>query len=503
MASGLTADGLEIEAVEDIRTALETETRAAFGASLPLGDKTALGHLIGIVAEQTGLAYERLEQVNSAQDPDTATGPALDARCVLTGTFRQPAIPSTVTLTLCGAPTTTVPSGSTVATASTAVLFDTQDTVTITALSAWNISSIYFLDDRATNAGRCYVCISPGTSAGSGGPTTTDADITDGSVHWEYLGEGTGAIDVTATSQDTGEIQATAFDLTVIKTPIFGWSSSRNLVDATLGATESTDEELRLLRVLELAGSGSTTKDAIRSDLLKLTGVTSATIFVNNTNTTTDGLPPHSFESLIRGGDTQDIVDSIASNQAAGVSTHGTSSGTFTDSEGNTDTIYFSRPDEQLLYADISVNYDASLYPTDGDTEIVTAITTWGADLATGRDADPSAVAAQAFSVTGVLGVTRVLLSTDVIGTPGTWATTTAYVNTIGAPSVVTNDGGRVYTCITSGTSGATGPTGVGSDITDGTAHWKYIGAIVNITSRQLAVFDSARTTIRSTAVTP
>lgn len=54
------------------------------------------------------------------------------------------------------------------------------------------------------------------------------------------------------------------------------------------------------------------------------------------------------------------------------------------------------------------------------------------------------------------------------------WAINTAYV----VGQLVTNDGGKVYTCITAGTSaGAGGPTGVGADITDNTAHWKYIGA--------------------------
>jgi hypothetical protein len=38
-----------------------------------------------------------------------------------------------------------------------------------------------------------------------------------------------------------------------------------------------------------------------------------------------------------------------------------------------------------------------------------------------------------------------------------------------------TNDGGKVYLCITGGiTSSGAGPTGTGSDITDGTVHWQY-----------------------------
>ena len=52
------------------------------------------------------------------------------------------------------------------------------------------------------------------------------------------------------------------------------------------------------------------------------------------------------------------------------------------------------------------------------------------------------------------------------------WITLTAYY----VGDVVSWDTGKVYTCITAGTSGAAGPTGVTSDITDGTAHWAYFG---------------------------
>lgn len=49
----------------------------------------------------------------------------------------------------------------------------------------------------------------------------------------------------------------------------------------------------------------------------------------------------------------------------------------------------------------------------------------------------------------------------------------TAYV----AGDLVTWDAGKVYACITTGTTAAaTPPTGTSSDITDGTAHWAYYG---------------------------
>jgi hypothetical protein len=54
------------------------------------------------------------------------------------------------------------------------------------------------------------------------------------------------------------------------------------------------------------------------------------------------------------------------------------------------------------------------------------------------------------------------------------WTITTAYA-ILGR--IVTNDTGKIYELITAGTSaGSGGPTGTGTDITDGTCHWKYIG---------------------------
>ena len=54
------------------------------------------------------------------------------------------------------------------------------------------------------------------------------------------------------------------------------------------------------------------------------------------------------------------------------------------------------------------------------------------------------------------------------------WVLSTSYT---ALTSWVINDTGKVYLCTTSGTSASSGgPTGTTSNITDGTAHWTYIG---------------------------
>jgi uncharacterized phage protein gp47/JayE len=499
---GLLPEGFFPATMSVIREEIETDMRAEFGTSLPMGDGTLLGFLIGILAERLALLWEVAEAVNSSQDPDKATGAALEALCLLTATFRIAAGASVATLTLCGDDGTVVAAGNIVATASTGKEFETAVDCTIALLTDWAPTTAYNVNDRRKNSGRCYKCITAGVSDGAGGPTTTADDIIDGTVHWRYLGEGEGAVDVVAVSLETGEIVALSGDLTDIRTPIGGWDSARNLLDAELGRDVQVDEDLRLLREAELSQTGTGTPDAIRAALLSITGVTSATVFYNNTDVVDgDGLTPHSTECMVQGGVDQDIWDTLWDNVPVGIATIGTEVGLVTDDEGNSQTLKFSRPTTIDIYVRMSLTKNVKTY--EGDTIVEEKIVLWGADRSTGDDVHASAVTAQAFAVNGLIDVTETLIYTDVIGAPVAWAPTTAYVATVGARSVVTNDG-RTYICTTGGNSaGAGGPTGTGTAIADGTCVWRFLGASIPITTRQLPLYDTSRITIVSSSATP
>lgn len=59
------------------------------------------------------------------------------------------------------------------------------------ATAAWTISTAYVVGNRVLNdSGKSYVCVTAGTSAGSGGPTGTGVAITDGSAVWDYVAGG-------------------------------------------------------------------------------------------------------------------------------------------------------------------------------------------------------------------------------------------------------------------------------------------------------------------------
>lgn len=499
---GLTTDGLLIKTYEVVLDEMKAALRAAFGESIDL-DYGILARFLAIVAERYAELWEQLEAVYSSQDPDKATATALEALCALTGTLKNPATKSTVPLILSGTPATLVSSGSRAATTSTGKKFETTAGATITALTAWAATTGYVVNDMCTNASRTYICITSGTSAGSGGPTTTDADITDGTVHWRYMGEGTGAVDVAAQAVDYGPTIALSGDITTIDTPVGGWSSVINLLDAAPGSNIETDEHLRIRRELELGGAGSTPADALRAALLEVEDVTAATVFVNNTDVTDpDGVPPHAVECMVRGGADQDLWDLLLDSVAAGIKTYGNTTGTAVDSQGTAHAMAFTRPTEVPIYVSLGLTYNGKLYPSTGDTMVEQAIIDWGDAQETGKDATPSGISAQAFQVPGVLEVSWLALSTTSISTVTNWAQVTAY--TVG--DVVVSMG-RVYRCTTSGTSTDLGigspPSATGSGIIDGTVVWEFIGATIPMTSRQLATYDTSRITIVSTAATP
>ncbi len=56
--------------------------------------------------------------------------------------------------------------------------------------TAWAPSTAYTLNEIRTNGGMRFVVITAGTSAASGGPLVAGADVTDGTVHWKYIGSG-------------------------------------------------------------------------------------------------------------------------------------------------------------------------------------------------------------------------------------------------------------------------------------------------------------------------
>lgn len=167
---------------------------------------------------------------------------------------------------------------------------------------------------------------------------------------------------------DNGPTQVLAGTLTQIAQFLTGWNSITNPTDGVPGTDVEDDPDLRLRRNEELSASGASTAAAIQSDVLaQLVAPTTTsdtlacTVLYNDTDATdANGLPPHSIEVIAyqpgsTGPDDTALANLILAQKAAGVGTNGTSSTTGTDSEGNTETIKFTRPATTTFYVAVTV----------------------------------------------------------------------------------------------------------------------------------------------------
>lgn len=212
------------------------------------------------------------------------------------------------------------------------------------------------------------------------------------------------ATEVAAESVDTGPVQGLSETINVIVNAISGWDRVENLNDATLGADQETDAALRARRLAALAGLGNSTLEAIRGDLLTVSGVDQALVFENDTDDPIGSRPPHAVEAVVIGGADQAIGDALFDSKAAGIATYGTESPvTHTDSQGVDHEVLFSRPDKRDIWLEIDFTVDSD-FPSDGRTQAETLILAWGLTHNVGDDVVvyPSLVA-QVASIPGIL----------------------------------------------------------------------------------------------------
>lgn len=308
---GLTDDGFAAKTLEDIEAAFVEQQRANIDPAIDTSQYGLIGQLNGIMASALAELWELAEAVYDAFDPDKATGASQDALYSLTGSLREDATYSRVLCTVQLAASTTIAARAAIASV------------------AGNPAARFTNTVDMVNA------------------AASPATLTD--VPWEAL--------------TTGPVLANAGTLTQRETLITGWVSITNPLDAQVGADIESDAAYRERRVDELAAQGGGTVDGIRADLLQLDTVLAALVIENVGETTSvDGLPPKSFEAVVRSSvgatDEDDIAASIWRNKPAGIRAYGSSSGTTTDSQGVERTVAFSRPTERAVYVALRLTTD-------------------------------------------------------------------------------------------------------------------------------------------------
>lgn len=356
MSFGVSSTGFSRKTLADILDSIRTAQHAApaLGASFDNDDDSGFGQINGTIASSIAECWELLEAAYHGADPDQAEDYLLVLLAALTGTIKRGATFGTVTLTVSLDAGTTLPAGQLVA-----------------------------VD------GRPDIVVE----------TDTDVDGTAG-----------GNFTVTATFQESGAIPAFAGTLTEIVTPVTGWTAVTNANDAVKGRDADTNVTLRQRREDELALRGGSTVRAIKADVTTVAGVNSVSVLENPSDSyDVNGLPPHSFETLIDDGDTPTALDdavaqAIWDSKPAGIQTFGGTSGNATDENGDTQAMRFSRVTLVPIYQDITVTTTED-YPLDGDDQVKQALIDAGVGYGIGDDVIALAQRASALKVAGVVDV--------------------------------------------------------------------------------------------------
>lgn len=407
---GLTSTGFVRKPAAQIRADIITGIRSINGLQdARIGPGSVLGQLADVFTNELSIAWEGAEAVYASLSPDSASGQSLDNARANVGKSRYQATHSTATLTLWTYSTSgpvSVPAGNQASQSATGTLWETLADATIpAAVDVAEGLTISAIEWQSANTVRYTFSGSPDLSGFAAGDLLVvigaliDSNngaqviitVNSGSYYVEATnvnrssstGDESGSfeaaitdgfITVAAQSVDAGAYEATAQSIDSINTPLTNWDGVANTADATTGRDRETDAAFRSRTALELVVAQGSTIAAIKAQLLKVAGVTYVAAEENRTATTDgNGNIPHSYRFTLVGGATQDIVDCIGTYGAGAIATNGATSGTYTDPEGVTTTIYFDRVTEVKPYIRVLLTTNAD-YPADGDDLITAAL---------------------------------------------------------------------------------------------------------------------------------
>ena len=202
-----------------------------------------------------------------------------------------------------------------------------------------------------------------------------------------------------AEAQAAGVYTANTGTITVIATPTAGWTAVTNLADADPGAAAEADPPLRARRELELAQGGTSPVDAVRAELLAVTGVTQAVVIANDTDLTVDGIPPHALEAIVLGGTDAAVGLALWQAKAGGIATHGGTTVSVLDAQGDARAVKFTRPTDKSIWVQATIRVTSAYV---GDTAFKNALLTLNEVLLAGGSVQVDDLILLARSVRGV-----------------------------------------------------------------------------------------------------
>jgi len=453
----VTSTGFVKKTFEELKTYWQTSFQSIFGDDIDLDETGPFGQLAALFAKRDADIWDGAEEIYNSRNPNAAEGLSLDNVAAETGVIRQAATSTQVTdVQLFGTEGTVVAAGKLARQSTgdyTTINYTLKIGVTITKTAARKVlltmdepggagetftitidgtpySYVTIGGDTGTIvAGEIKTLIEAGAFAGtvtqSAGQLTIEYITVDFSISWTA----NITLDALASGGDFEADTAGAYPLPgntldTIVTPVSGWDSVNNPSAGVTGRNTETDSDFRIRRANTLT-TGNATDDAIVNAISnRVSGITQVGITSNRTDATVDGIPAHSFEVVVTGGADADIAQQIWDTQPSGIQSHGSTTVIVVDSEGNNQTIKFSRPTPIYIHVKVKRDlFSEETYPATGDTAIKDAIVEWALlNQPIGKDVIRQRLSIPVYEVPGIEDIEISIDGTPLPGDTPTYA---------------------------------------------------------------------------------
>ncbi len=426
--AGLTSQGLVIKTTNEVISELEALARTLFADQVPEGEvvntgsNTTLGRMIGVVSPPQSDIWEAIQEVYDAFTVTSATGFALDNLVALGGISRLQATPTRASILVTGNTNLGIPAGSKVSSSTTGAVYSSPLLAGLSTTNATGVgvSPISVVD--STNYTISYkssvdvVYTDITVNSGVGASLLSLYSLFEAEIalnHTElktrqvnnllfvesvdpfqlFTYESSSNIGIQKVIKpvlfecdEVGPVVQPAGTIDTIATPIFGWDSAVNPVDATTGNYTETDDELRERFRNSKFEKATNVIESLYSSILQLNGVEDLKIYENDTDVVdANGVNGHSFLVVCEGGLGTEIAQSIWDNKPVGILSQGNTTVTVFDSQGLPHDVSFSRPTKINTYISINITKDSN-FPQDGETKIKSEMIKYIDSLKIGED---------------------------------------------------------------------------------------------------------------------
>lgn len=412
---GVTDKGFVIKRLDTIMEEIHTDLTEAFGFDTRLTKPSFLDTLITTFSYQISDLWETAQDSYYAKYPATATGVNLDNSVQYGGIRRAANKHTSYPLHCTGDDGTFVREEAIVATNTNPeirlqnaeefeITRDAFNRVSIKVASAeigvytitingnqYSYSSADGVEEDII-AGLAAAITDPGYTVTAADNTITIVDKTISRSNVLILSDNltTSSVTVIATflTEDYGKITLPYGIVTKMVNNITGFTAVTNLLEPTYGRKQESDIELRQSYIAKSALRSNTMIESIVGELLNnVENIESASGYENDTDDTDErGLPPHSIEIIVEGGDNNEIAAAILRRKAGGIQTYGSVEVGVPGNYGDTIPIRFNRPDYLYTWLKVVLHGDAAKLPTNYASLTMQSLLDDGAEFVAGKN---------------------------------------------------------------------------------------------------------------------